>query len=213
MINEELQNKIREREAEKSTQEYKWCDHYKVTVPEGKSGSWAVERFIVPENDYNTISYALDGRPVLPGRYTRLTRNGNVIMSDTPAEIIDHFAIIFNEYNEYEKSRVLINGLGLGVVVQALLNDESIIHIDVVENSEDVIKLIAPHYQDSRIHIHHADAFDVQWPSNTRWSTAWHDIWDNITSTNLSEMARLTRKYEHCCDWQGSWAQEECRFY
>ena len=46
-------------------------DNYKVDVPEGISGDWSVTKFTVADNDVKAISYALQGRPILPGTYTR----------------------------------------------------------------------------------------------------------------------------------------------
>jgi len=60
----------------------------RVDVPEGKSGNWAVEKFTVSKKDvdfYNlraTFSFGGGGRIIEPGEYTKLVRNGLIIMSD-----------------------------------------------------------------------------------------------------------------------------------
>lgn len=61
----------------------------KVTVPEGRSGPWTVDVFTVSEEDEKiqrlraAFSHSSRGRWVPQGTYTRLSRGGNVIMSDT----------------------------------------------------------------------------------------------------------------------------------
>ncbi len=182
-------------------------EKYKVDVPEGKSGEWKVEKFTVTENDMRGISYALHGRPVPAGTYTRLMRDGawDPMMSDTPAEILDHLDFIYEA-----KGRCLLNGLGLGVVLKALLAKPEVTQVDVVEIEQDVIKLVAPSYNDPRVHIYNADAYTIVWDKTDRWTVAWHDIWANLCSDNLEEMTRLHRKYGHKVEWQGSWGKDLC---
>jgi hypothetical protein len=66
---------------------------YKSKVPEGKSGAYAVERFEVPKFSIGGLRAAMDGRPITPGKYTRLVVGEgfmqDMVMSDTPAEISD----------------------------------------------------------------------------------------------------------------------------
>ena len=69
---------------------------YKVDIPEGQSGDWKVEKFTVSEEEAKlnnlraAFSFSDRGREIEPGEYTRLRRNGVVVLSDTPAEIRDH---------------------------------------------------------------------------------------------------------------------------
>ncbi len=189
-----------------------YLEEYKVSIPEGRSGDWEVSRFTVGKlnEDPKRLYYALHGRDVPEGTYTRLTHGGSVVMSDTPMEVRDHLEVVgyINKFGGY----VLINGLGLGVVLKAALACPKVVHIEVVEVSEDVIKLVAPTYQgDPRLTIHHADAFTFQPPKDITWTIVWHDIWDTICSDNLAEMAKLHRKYGHrVAGWQGSWSKELC---
>lgn len=185
----------------------------KVDVPEGQSGDWKVSKFEVTESGAKLhnlrASMRPGGRLIRPGMYTKLTRNDQVIVSDTPAEIYDHSEPV----RRAQSGRVLINGLGLGMVLQGILDERAIEHVTVIENCPDVIALVAPHWKDRygyRLTIVHADAFDWQPPKNMRYCVVWHDIWDNITSDNLPEMHRLHRKYGRRCVWQGSWCRNLC---
>ena len=182
----------------------------RVTVPEGRVGSWRVERFVVPEHDIKALYYALHGRPVDPGTYTRLIHEGALdpIMSDTPSEIRDHIEPLLEA--KRRGGRILMNGLGLGVVLKGFLSYPNVTHVDVVEIDADVIKLVAPSYPDPRVKIYNADALTINWPPGLRWSVVWHDIWPSICSDNLPEMTKLHRKYGHKCDWQGSWCRYQC---
>lgn len=192
-----------------------YWDKYKVHVPEGTSGEWAVERFVVQsERSIPNLRIALAGRmTVPPGTYTRLVSirrsSGwhDPIMSDTPAECEDLY-LLFSQAT----GRVLINGLGLGVALKGVLALPTVTHVDVVEISEDIIKLVWPTYaSDPRVKLHRSDAFTMLWPRGTRWNVVWHDIWPTLCSDHLHEMTRLHRKYGRRCDWQESWCRDYMR--
>jgi len=187
-----------------------YFDKYKVNVPEGTSGKWKVERFTVPEHDVQALMYALNGgRPIPPGTYTRLIREKafDPMMSDTPAEVQDHL-----EFIGIARGRCLLNGLGLGMVLKAIAAKPEVTHIDVVEKERDVINLVWPTYQDGdRITLHHADAYTIEWPQGTTWDCAWHDIWGELCTDNLSEIAKLKRKYARKVGWQKAWVEDWLR--
>lgn len=176
----------------------------KVHVPEGSCGDWAVSRYTVSEAEAR-LSAMLDGRRyVYPGTYAQLTHRGRIIMSDTPAEMRDH-----GEPVRRATGSVLINGLGLGMVLGAILAKPSVTDVTVVELAPEVIRLVGPTYADPRLTIVCADAFDWQPPKGKRYDCVWHDIWPDICLDNLAEMTRLHRKYGRRCDWQGSWCRGE----
>jgi hypothetical protein len=183
-------------------------------LPEGRSGAWAVEKFSVTEDDIKIHNLrcmfqpGMGGRGLTPGNYTKLTRHGNIIMSDTPAEMRDLWPL-------YSPARgfVLINGLGLGMAVKAVLSKPEVEHVTVIERSPDVLALVAPHYRSKRCDIIEADAFAWQPSKGSRYSAVWHDIWDDICTDNLEGMKRLHRKYGRRADWQGSWCRHLCEMY
>ena len=187
-----------------------------ITVPEGVSGDWKVSRFSVDKeaaSGYN-IGLLFSGsgrRAIAPGTYTRLSRKGTVVMSNTPAEIRDHFAPV-----EMASGNVLIAGLGLGVVLQACLEKPGVSHATVIEKSPDVIALVAEHYRErykERLTIVEADIFEWKPPKDARYGMAWFDIWDDINADNLPEMARLHRRFTRRSDWYGSWSQRLCQYH
>lgn len=168
------------------------------------SGEWAVEKFIVDENaawqfnlraNFNKFKRGF----IIAGEYYKLTHRGNVVMSNTPDEIIDHYDFI-----ERANGKVLIAGLGLGMVVKALLEKPEVTKIVVIEKSEDVISLTAKYYlTDSRVTIIHADIFEYTPEEN--FDFAWFDIWNDICTDNLSEMQLLHKKFKKNCSNVDSW--------
>lgn len=179
----------------------------KVDVPEGQSGTWQISRF-KPEGLGATLhNIKQPGRAIVVGdTYTKLTDNGNIIMSDTPAELKDLWPL-----KTHLEGHVLINGLGLGVALQGALDEPNVKHVTVIELSRDVISLVAQHYitrYGDKLTIVHADAFDWTPPKNTRYNAVWHDIWSDICGDNYESMKKLHRKYGRRCDWQGSWCRD-----
>lgn len=183
-----------------------------VTVPEGERGPWKVERFTISEEKASLANISMmfkpGGRRCRAGTYTKLTRDGEIIMSDTPDEKRDHYWFV-----NRARGHVLINGLGLGMVLGAVLLKSEVERATVVEASEDVIALVGPHYACDRVEIVHGDALTWKPPAGVRYGAVWHDIWDDICADNLPEMKRLHRRYGRRADWQGSWARELCERY
>ena len=181
-----------------------------VHVPDGESGDWKVDTTSLSDNDITfqkMRAFAQHGRGCFEkGPFKRLIRNNETIMSNTPDECRD-----FMWFVDYATGTVLLNGLGLGVVVQALLNKKDVTEIIVIEKSEDVIKLCGPTYlKDPSVTLIHEDAFEYQPPKGKRYNAVWHDIWDSICIDNIEDMKKLHRKYGRRCDYQKSWARERC---
>ncbi len=198
----------------------------KATLPEGRSGRYTVERFTVSDTDmwrYN-LRNAERGTPDLnieAGTYTRLMRRPAivslqgerpvVVMSDTPSELRDHVKAA-----EFAKGRCLIHGLGLGIIAKAMLDKPEVTHVTVVEQSPDVIKLVAEHYlsdpqNEGRLEIIMGDALSWKPPRGAHWDVVWHDIWDSISADNWPSMTKLHRRFGRRSDWQGSWRKEHVK--
>lgn len=223
-------------------------------------GRWKIKGFRIDEREYMAqIGRAIaDGGPtreqrlqrtVPPGDYIMLGRkateqeiadlvSGEIvdggfpdedfhvpIMSDTPAEIGEHAHALENA-----TGRVLITGLGLGVIVSALLTKPDVEHITVVEIDRDVIALTGPYYEDNdRVTIVNQDAltFARNRPTNTGWvhpdrrfDYAWHDIWSHISDRNLDDDAlaehgisyrTMFEAYAPFVSEQSAWAWPEAK--
>jgi len=180
-----------------------------LTVPVGKSRDWSIEEFVVSKKDaqfFNLRAMMKPGyRIIEPSKYKRLMYRDSVIMSNTPAEIRE-----CEDFMEIAKGDILINGLGLGIVLIALLKKKTVKSITVIEKSKDVIKLVASAYKDERLTIINADAFKWRPPINVKYDYVWHDIWTNICYDNLVGMDKLCEKYENKTKWQDCWAKDMC---
>ena len=189
---------------------YNQTKEFRVDVPPGKSGDWEIKPFTTELN----LEYARlwrNGREPGLGMFTALRHKGHVIMSDTAAEIADLRRWLYRL-----QGRVLVTGLGLGMVVRALTNIErylgQIHSITVIEKSPDVFKLVAPHYKHSRVEIINDDAYTWKPKKGSHFDSAWHDIWPTICGDNLEEMKRLRIHYRSyiTAGQQFCWAEAEC---
>ena len=94
-----------------------------------------------------------NGRTSPPGVYTELFENEKRRMSD------DVFLLRRDrEFVSRAHGDVLLTGLGLGLTARWLCNNCQVRKIDVVEISQDVIDLVAPHLPD-KVHVIRADAY------------------------------------------------------
>lgn len=168
------------------------------------SGEWAVEKFVVDENaawqfNLRAMSNQHKCSFITSGEYHKLTHRGNIIMSNTPDEIIDHYDFI-----KRATGKVLIAGLGLGMVVKALLEKSEVTKIVVIEKSVDVINLTAKYYTiDARVTVVQSDIFE--WETEEHFDFAWFDIWNDVCTDNLPEMQLLHKKFKKNCSNVDSW--------
>lgn len=188
-------------------------DDMAVDLPEGKYGLCSIQRFTVEPFSLENLRLSMFGRDCAPGTYTKLTRNGTLWMSDTTAERMDHLEPA--RAIRSQGGRVLLGGLGLGMILRVALTTPTVEHVDVVELNADVIALVGPTYQrmaDERgisLVIHEADLFAKRWPPHTRWNVAWFDVWSDVSTDVLPEMARLRRSYGRRTDWNDCWARRD----
>jgi len=175
----------------------------KVKIPECEKGDWKIKIVIPDRTDWSSLK---QGREVPLGEpITILTRNGELVMSDTPAEQRDHYSALFRA-----EGSCLLNGLGIGMLLKNILLKPEVTDVTVVEISQDLIDLVSPYYTDPRVTIVCANAFDYQPPKGKKYNMVWHDIWDTICASNLPEMTKLHRKYGKRTTWQGSWCKDRC---
>lgn len=198
-------------------QREKYKEKYKVDVPLGKVGDWSIIKKQVGELQAARMAMMSMtkpyGRYVPAGEYTTLMRGPTLVMSDTPDEIRDHMGAISNA-----RGRCLINGLGIGMVLNAMLMNDAVTFVTVIEKSADVIALVKSHYEQkwgaNRFEIIEADALEWKPPVGYRYECVWHDIWDEICADNLPDMHKLHRRYGRRLTkpdgWQGSWARHIC---
>jgi len=175
-----------------------------------------VEKVVVPERAYDPES---DPRPdpfkFRPGVYTSLRRGPIQFMTDLYDEWWTQRRAITEALSR--GGEVLITGLGLGLVAEAILRapDSGVERVTILEQSPDVIHLVQPSLHarhPERLEVIEADAFSWQPAGARRFTVVWHDIWPDPYLPEIdAEIARLEARYQACCDWQGYWPREYLR--
>ena len=181
-------------------------------VPAGRSGPWVIEKITLPERPYDPNA---DPRPdcfkFRPGVYTSLRRDSVQFMTDLYDEWWTQRRAITESLQR--GGDVLITGLGLGLVADAILRapNSPVQRITIIEQSPDVIRLVEPSLRarhTGRVEVIEADAFSWQ-PAGRRFTVAWHDIWPDPHEPRVdAEIAQLEARYRASADWQGAWPRE-----
>ncbi len=183
-------------------------------LPAGRSGDWTLTKLRLPERAATSV---IDARPdafrFRPGEYTELRQGGVTFMTD----LYDEW---WTQRRAIERARgvggkVLITGLGLGMVVEAILATPALAPVStvtVIEQSADVIHLVAPHLRHQfadRVEIIQADAFTWRPSASVHFDTVWHDIWPDPDADYVDgDMARLLEHHRPWSRWQGFWPQD-----
>ncbi len=186
--------------------------YQKANVPPGRSGDWIVEEFTQEDRGPARQPYVPRWARYRPGTYLRLKRGHTVFMTDLYEEWWTQREAIAQARRR--GGQVLVTGLGLGLVVDAMLQGPGakVELVTVVESSRDVIRLVRVHLESrwgNRLKVVRANAFTWHPPVGIRYSVAWHDIWPNpYDKSILPEMDELERRFAPYCDWQACWARE-----
>lgn len=190
-------------------------DPLPVPVTEGRAGPWSIETFTLDEDQamrgnllamVNSMSFL---HLTKPGTYTKLThKERGVVMSNTPMEVRTNM-----EFIETARGKVAINGLGLGMVVMALLNKPEVESITVFELDPHIIAMVGDYFlmnHADRVKIKQADALTSQPGPKEFYDVVWHDIWDDISDLRIPEMEMLRAKWKNHARTQLFWAEQEC---
>jgi hypothetical protein len=189
-----------------------------VDIPEHTHDGVVVERFIVSEQEAAfdqlraAINHQRPNRAIQPGVFTRLKIDGEVWMTDTPAEVADLWDVD-DAMRREQGGTVLIVGLGIGLVVRRAIVEHAMSRIDVVEIDWRIIDAVAPHYDalardhGITLNIHRADIHEWRAPRGRVWDVGWFDIWDTISTDDMAEVKRLRDRFRKRLGWFGAWAQ------
>lgn len=182
------------------------------SIPDGESGLWYITKTTL-KAPFATQYHGKD-LVVRTGNYTHLYRitdstlfnqpPGEVVMEDTDFELQTHLDFVM-----HATGRVLVSGLGLGCVVRGLLANPDVLAVTCLENSLDVLKMVAPYMPTDRLTIVYADA--LEWTANnkTPFDCAWHDVWTNRDNGEPHLDHWHTRLLINCkktVPVQGAWA-------
>lgn len=143
------------------------------------------------------------------GHYTRLHINNELMMSDTPMERISN-----NDFARKANGKVLIAGLGLGMIIQAIIDKEDVTEIVVIEKYQDVIDLVEPKIKSDKLKVICAD-IDKWKPTNgEKFDVIYFDIWADISVENLEHIKKLHNRFKNLVNrnnpkcYMNSWMKE-----
>lgn len=188
-------------------------------LPPGTSGNVRLEEYEVTSIAavVHNINHAQGGSPemaIIPGKYVRLYVGKHLMMSDAPYEAQSNRDII-----EGARGKVLIAGLGMGMVLVPILRNPAVTRVTVVEKSKDVIKLVhkpllanGPFTENEKIKlvVVHGDINKFK-PKPESYDTIYFDIWPSISTKNLSEITKLKTRFLKSLKfggWMGVWVED-----
>lgn len=146
------------------------------------------------------------------GDYVRLVVNGELMMSDTDMEKRTNAEFIANA-----KGRVMIAGLGIGLILENLrdkIANGVVTSIVVYEKYQDVIDLVGHRYKDLPIEIRCEDIMTYRPKKGEVYDTIYFDIWPTISTDNLDDMRKLHLRWKsHKTKdaWMNSWMRDHLR--
>lgn len=143
---------------------------------------------------YRAEGFAAMMAGVPTGDYIKLIVDGELMMSNTPMEKSTSFNFVADAEGD-----VLICGLGIGLVILPLLENEKVKSIIVIEKYQDVIDIILPqikpHDKYNKLKVVCTDCFD--YCTKEKFDTIFIDIWPSINRDIYEkEMKPLKSKYK-----------------
>lgn len=140
------------------------------------------------------------------GKYVKLHVAGTLMMSDTGMERLSN-----KEFISKAKGRVLVAGLGIGLVIHNIIKKEAVTEITVIEKYQDVIDLVGPKFKSPKLEVIHADIFQWKPEKGQKFDTIYFDIWPEVCSDNLAEIRLLHNRFKGFKApgaWMNSWMKE-----
>jgi len=124
-----------------------------------------------------------------------ISKTEGTMMSDYPEEKVTNQKFIDNAYGD-----ILIFGLGIGLIVFPLLDEENVNSITIVEKDLELPLLVGPIIKKfdsfSKVNIVNGDAFTHFDKLDRKYDTIYFDIWSKITNESFEEMDRLHELYK-----------------
>lgn len=174
-----------------------------------KAGDFELSHFSIESNDLYAL---LHGMP--NGKYIRLTHRGSVVMSDTGMEKRTNSAFCRKAHG-----KVLIGGLGIGLILLAVQDKEDVEHIIVIEKNQEVIDLVADQLPlNDKVEIVNGDVFD--YVPQDKYNTIYMDIWNFINSDVYEKQMKplmsryrkyLVKKTEDAERYIDCWCRNEAK--
>jgi len=168
-----------------------------VKIPPGETENFKFERFTITPDAaefQNAMDALKPGRriyAVRPGEFTRLCYKsgfGDVLMSDTDFEVNTNLEAINEATGD-----VLIFGLGLGLILNVIMEKPDVKSVTVVELHEEIINYVGPHYKNKKLKIIQGDAYGWTPPPRTRYDYIYYDIWGSFSTDLVDKMKELKK--------------------
>ena len=187
-------------------------------LKEEETKNFKLEHFDVTEDDVKRclLMDSIHGRREYmgfkAGTYVKLIRKNkmfnNIVMSDTAMEKYSNMEIYYEAHGD-----VLIAGLGIGMILLGLQNNEKVTSITVIEKEQEILKIIKDQLPlNGKVTIIHGDIFS--YVPDKKFNIIYFDIWDNVCGDNWDEIKSLQNKFRSKLKKGGhmfSWRKEDCR--
>lgn len=169
-------------------------------LPEGKTDNASLEYFTISDSEARMAvmkaTYGRDylGRHIYAGDFVRLIINNQLMFTDTGGERYSNYEIVQNSHG-----KVLIAGLGLGMVLAAIVPKPEVKKVVVIEISQDVINLVEPHIRNylgkfsPKLEIVCSDIYD--YVPTEKFNTIFFDIWGDYSGDTYEDTKKLHRKF------------------
>lgn len=157
-------------------------------LKDGKVGDFKLEHFEIKNNDLYALLHGIQ-----PGTYVKLTQNNEVIMSNTQME--QHTNI---DFVENAHGNVLIGGLGIGMIILAIQEKETVKSITVIEKNKEVIELIQQQLPlNEKVKVINDDVFNYKpvQKFNTIYMDIWNYINEDVYENEMKPLMKYYRKY------------------
>lgn len=176
-----------------------------------KFGNWLIKEFEVTENeaDFFNMRMRFQGKEdqcIRAGKYLRLEQisTGYVVMSNTPMEC-DSNKIAY----EMAHGSVLMAGLGMGMILEAILSKPEVTHVRIIEIEKDIIDYVGSFFKDDpRVEIIHGNILDYQPAKDEFYNYVWLDIWDDINENNEEDFQMLNDRFSDHCKAMNLWSMD-----
>ena len=151
-----------------------------------------IERFEISPTEARFYNIASDDLLQLrSGTFCKLFVDGELMMSDTLMERRSNSKFINNA-----NGRVLIAGLGIGMIIQNIIEKDCVKEIVVIEKYQDVIDLVLPKIKHPKLKVICSDIFDYELEVKDKYDSIYFDIWADICSDNLKDMKTLHKMFK-----------------
>ncbi len=176
----------------------------KVTIPEQRIGGFTISHLTSDAESWRWQSY-LRSKNEPPGETcTVLTHDSYPMpmMQDSHAEYKEHLWLW-----KKAQGKVLIGGLGIGMVNEVLISDTSITKVTILEKNQEVIDMVWPYCaKDERFELIHADIHTWTPPEGSHWNVAWFDTYHaGDEGTHFEYRDEMLERYGSMVDEVGFW--------